>query len=196
MALSIEDIRDVFERYGELAYSGEPVSQLEHALQTAQRAEQDGAPDTLITAALLHDLGHLLHPRVQAFDTPTERASTICTSIMLCRFCARISRMQCWNRSACMSMPSAVCALSTVIISRNYRRTRCAVWRCKAGSSTRSKPPGFKPSLMPTRRCACGAGTIWPNRPVGRRRRWGIIWRWWGGLWRGESGQNEVGECL
>ena len=73
MALSIEDIRDVFERYGELAYSGEPVSQLEHALQTAQRAEQDGAPDTLITAALLHDLGHLLHPRVQAFDTPTEQ---------------------------------------------------------------------------------------------------------------------------
>ena len=71
MALSIEDIRIVFEQYGDLAYSGEPVSQLEHALQTAQRAEQDGAPDTLIAAALLHDLGHLLHPRVQAFDTPT-----------------------------------------------------------------------------------------------------------------------------
>ncbi len=73
MSLSIEDIRTLFEQYGALAYSGEPVSQLEHALQTAQRAEQDGASDSLIAAALLHDLGHLLHPRVQALDTPTEQ---------------------------------------------------------------------------------------------------------------------------
>src|ERR1700693_6203545 len=74
MALNLEDIRTLFEQYGELAYSGEPVSQLEHALQTAQLAEQNGASDTLIAAALLHDLGHLLSPRAQAFDTPTEKA--------------------------------------------------------------------------------------------------------------------------
>jgi [1-hydroxy-2-(trimethylamino)ethyl]phosphonate dioxygenase len=42
-------------------YFGEPVSQLEHALQTAFQAEQEGASDTLIAAALLHDVGHLLH---------------------------------------------------------------------------------------------------------------------------------------
>jgi [1-hydroxy-2-(trimethylamino)ethyl]phosphonate dioxygenase len=42
-------------------YFGEPVSQLEHALQTAFQAEQEGASDTLIAAALLHDIGHLLH---------------------------------------------------------------------------------------------------------------------------------------
>lgn len=73
MALSIEEIRGIFTRHGGLAYSGEPVSQLEHALQSAQLAEQDGAPDTLVVAALLHDLGHLLHPRVEARDTPTEQ---------------------------------------------------------------------------------------------------------------------------
>lgn len=43
------------------AYFGEPLTQLEHALQTAMLAEQDGAPDTLVAAALLHDIGHLLH---------------------------------------------------------------------------------------------------------------------------------------
>lgn len=73
MALSIDNIQALFDQYGELAYSGEPVSQLEHALQTAQLAEREGAPDTLVAAALLHDLGHLLHPRVQTFETPTEQ---------------------------------------------------------------------------------------------------------------------------
>src|SRR6516225_6317978 len=41
--------------------AGEPVSQTEHALQTAWAAEQAGAASALIAAALLHDIGHLLH---------------------------------------------------------------------------------------------------------------------------------------
>lgn len=46
---------------GATAYVGELVSVAEHMLQSALAAEQDGAADTLITAALLHDYGHLLH---------------------------------------------------------------------------------------------------------------------------------------
>ncbi|MFM7320023.1 MAG: phosphonate degradation HD-domain oxygenase [Armatimonadota bacterium] len=42
-------------------YVGEAVTQLEHALQAAALAEQEGAPDELVVAALLHDIGHLLH---------------------------------------------------------------------------------------------------------------------------------------
>lgn len=57
----VDEIFDLFERHGGEAYFGEPVSQLEHALQTAFQAEQAGAPDSLIAAALLHDIGHLLH---------------------------------------------------------------------------------------------------------------------------------------
>jgi len=68
MALSLDDIRILFDRHGDLAYSGEPVTQLEHALQTAALAEEAGAPDALVTAALLHDLGHLLN--LQG-DTPS-----------------------------------------------------------------------------------------------------------------------------
>ena len=45
---------------GREAYLGEPVSQAEHALQAARLAERDGAPDSLIIAALLHDVGHLV----------------------------------------------------------------------------------------------------------------------------------------
>ena len=70
MALKLDDIAQLFDRHGGIEYSGEGVTQLEHALQTAQRAEREGAADALITAALLHDLGHLLN--LQG-DTPTAR---------------------------------------------------------------------------------------------------------------------------
>jgi phosphonate degradation associated HDIG domain protein len=70
MALSISDICVLFARKGGRAYDGEPVSQIEHALQTAARAEDDGAAPALIAAALLHDLGHLLNDQG---DSPTLR---------------------------------------------------------------------------------------------------------------------------
>ena len=47
----------------EADYIGEPVSQLEHALQCAQLAAQEGASEHLILAALLHDIGHICDPR-------------------------------------------------------------------------------------------------------------------------------------
>ena len=70
MALSISDICVLFARKGGRAYAGEPVNQIEHALQTAMRAEDDGAGPALVTAALLHDLGHLLNDQG---ESPTLR---------------------------------------------------------------------------------------------------------------------------
>jgi phosphonate degradation associated HDIG domain protein len=56
----IDEIIDLFQRHGDAAYHGEAISQTEHALQSAALAEWQGAPDTLVVAALLHDIGHLL----------------------------------------------------------------------------------------------------------------------------------------
>ena len=70
MGLSLQDVAGLFERHGGIEYDGEGVTQLEHSLQAAELAERDGAGDELITAALLHDLGHLLN--LQG-DTPTTR---------------------------------------------------------------------------------------------------------------------------
>jgi [1-hydroxy-2-(trimethylamino)ethyl]phosphonate dioxygenase len=56
----VDDIMDLFARRGSVAYHGEAVSQTEHALQAAELAAQEGAPDHLVVAALLHDVGHLL----------------------------------------------------------------------------------------------------------------------------------------
>jgi phosphonate degradation associated HDIG domain protein len=61
MALTLPDIEQLFARRGGEQYAGEPVTQLQHALQCALFAEREGADDELVTAALLHDLGHLLH---------------------------------------------------------------------------------------------------------------------------------------
>ena len=58
---SVDEVLQLFEQRGHSQYGGEAVSQLEHALQSAFLAEQEGAPAALIVAALLHDLGHLLH---------------------------------------------------------------------------------------------------------------------------------------
>lgn len=70
MSLSILDIVGLFETKGHAQYDGEPVTQLEHALQSAHLAEQEGADSALIAAALLHDLGHLLH---DFGGTPTQQ---------------------------------------------------------------------------------------------------------------------------
>src|SRR5262245_59824648 len=57
----VETVVELFRVAGRAAYFGEPVSQEEHALQCAHLAEHDGADNALVVAALLHDIGHLLH---------------------------------------------------------------------------------------------------------------------------------------
>ena len=57
----VDEILALFETRGDSEYGGERVTQIEHALQAAALAEQESASPELITAALLHDVGHLLH---------------------------------------------------------------------------------------------------------------------------------------
>jgi len=52
---------ELYTQAGSAQYGGERITQLEHALQCAWMAEQEGRPASLIVAALLHDAGHLLH---------------------------------------------------------------------------------------------------------------------------------------
>jgi phosphonate degradation associated HDIG domain protein len=55
-----DDVFSIFQRRGSGAYFGERVSMTEHALQAAYFAREESAPPTLIVAALLHDIGHLV----------------------------------------------------------------------------------------------------------------------------------------
>lgn len=53
---------DLLVERGAAMYGGEAVTQLEHGLQAAECARADGATEALQVAALLHDIGHVLHP--------------------------------------------------------------------------------------------------------------------------------------
>lgn len=59
-ATSIDEVTELYHRWATHLYD-EELSQLEHAEQTAALAVADGASDELVVAALLHDVGHLLH---------------------------------------------------------------------------------------------------------------------------------------
>ena len=60
----VQQIVSVFNQRGSENYGIEPVTQLEHAIQSAELAKHSGAASSLIVAALLHDIGHILgnHP--------------------------------------------------------------------------------------------------------------------------------------
>ena len=57
----------LFRERGDDAYYGEEVTQTEHALQAAWHAEKAESDASLIAAALLHDIGHLLHGHGEDF---------------------------------------------------------------------------------------------------------------------------------
>ena len=57
----VDEICAILRERGGAEYGDEHVTQLAHALQCAELAEGAGASPALITAALLHDIGHLVH---------------------------------------------------------------------------------------------------------------------------------------
>jgi len=57
----VAEIFELFAQHGAGRY-GEDVSLESHMLQSAAMARALGAPDTLVIAALLHDVGHFLRP--------------------------------------------------------------------------------------------------------------------------------------
>lgn len=59
---------EIFERRGAEEYLGERVSIAEHMLQGAKLAQDAGASDDVVAAALLHDVGHFTH------DFPVDAA--------------------------------------------------------------------------------------------------------------------------
>ena len=55
-----EQLWTIYSSRGAGAYFGEAVTALEHSLQAAHFAQEANAADTLVLAALLHDIGHLI----------------------------------------------------------------------------------------------------------------------------------------
>tara|TARA_R110000787_G_scaffold201997_1_gene312806 strand:+ start:209 stop:769 length:561 start_codon:yes stop_codon:yes gene_type:complete len=58
---TVDRLFEILEVEGKARYGMEAIDQLDHALQCAAQAERESAGAALITAALLHDIGHLVH---------------------------------------------------------------------------------------------------------------------------------------
>jgi [1-hydroxy-2-(trimethylamino)ethyl]phosphonate dioxygenase len=65
-AAVFREIEALFQTHGQETY-GEGVTMAEHSLQTAAQARAEGADTALVVAALLHDIGHFLELRDDAF---------------------------------------------------------------------------------------------------------------------------------
>lgn len=55
----VEEVFDLYTKFGDADYIGEPVSQIEHMSQSAQLAIDEGFDDEVILAAFFHDIGHI-----------------------------------------------------------------------------------------------------------------------------------------
>ena len=161
MALSLSDICVLFARKGGRAYDGEPVTQLEHALQTATRAADDGAPPALVAAALLHDLGHLLNDQG---DTPTLRGLDDLHQFAALPFLrahyaddvlAPIRLHVDAKRYLCATREGYYEALSVGLAAQPCR--------CRAASSRPGRLPRSSRNRMRAMPFGCACGTTWPS---------------------------------
>lgn len=68
----IDSLFELLTAQGQGNYIGESVSQLEHCLQAAHFATQDGAERTTVVAALLHDVGQFIPLSIHNSGSGTE----------------------------------------------------------------------------------------------------------------------------
>jgi phosphonate degradation associated HDIG domain protein len=78
MGRVVDRLIELLRTKGARQYGGERVSQCEHALQAASLAAEEEASGALKAAALLHDIGHLLHdegeqPALRGIDDRHEQ---------------------------------------------------------------------------------------------------------------------------
>jgi phosphonate degradation associated HDIG domain protein len=64
----VNEVFELYDRYGNEDYIGEPVSQIEHMSQTAALAMKEGYDDEVILAAFFHDIGHICVSRNKEND--------------------------------------------------------------------------------------------------------------------------------
>jgi phosphonate degradation associated HDIG domain protein len=73
----LADIARRLDIHGQHQYGLSDINQIQHALQAARLAEEAGDPPALIAAALLHDIGHMVHdlgenPAAEGIDDQHE----------------------------------------------------------------------------------------------------------------------------
>lgn len=97
-----DHFRQLLQQRGHERYTGEPVTHLQHALQAATLAERAGASDALVTAALLHDIGHLWHglPGSPSADGLDDQHETLAAEVLARCFGDDVVQLVAWHVAA------------------------------------------------------------------------------------------------
>jgi len=182
--LTLDDIESVFARRGGEQYAGEPVTQLEHALQTAALAEADGGDDALVTACLLHDLGHLLQdlgesPTLRGVDDVHQYAAIpFLRGLFPERVLGGIRLHVDAKRYLCATRPGYHEALSEdsrrslVLQGGVFDDAQVAAFIARPGALEAVQLRLYDDDAKPARRCRAPL----PRPPACPRRRWRISW--------------------
>lgn len=59
----MNDLLNLYKKYGNCDYIGEEISQISHMTQAAMLAEKNNEPIEIVLACFLHDIGHLIQER-------------------------------------------------------------------------------------------------------------------------------------
>jgi hypothetical protein len=143
-------------------------------LQCAFLAERDGAPVTLLSAALLHDIGHLLYdagdrPALRGIDDQHEELGA---RLLLDAFGPAVAEPVRLHVAAKRYLAPPILTISVGSL-----RFRKAVWSCKAGHSLQPRLPPLTLHAMPVEQSASGCGTRQPNCLDAKRHPSSIIGR-------------------
>jgi phosphonate degradation associated HDIG domain protein len=75
-----DEIMELYNGYGGNEYAGERVTQLEHMVQAAELAEEQGFDEEVVLAAFLHDIGHISEAAKEAANGADEAAAGMGTT--------------------------------------------------------------------------------------------------------------------
>jgi predicted HD phosphohydrolase len=152
-----EELSALYSSRGAATYFGEEVTTLEHSLQTAHFAQLSAAPDALVLAALLHDIGHLLG---FAADDMAARHKDARHEVsggrwLAARFGAEVAE------PVRLHVPTKryLCAIEACYIGR---LSEASVQTLSLQALKRAFAPVFQPSIRPER---LSIGKEWPFRP-------------------------------
>ena len=180
--LSIADIELLFARHGGEQYSGEPVTQLEHALQTAQRAERDGADDRWSRRRCCTTSATCSTSRV---IRPGCAASTTLHQYFALPFLHGFSPSGARRRSSGTWTPSVTSAHAPGLLGGLSADSKRSL-ELQGGVFAPTGRALPRPA-QPPRRSGCACGTISPRKPTAPRRRSRISWPRGAACWASDA---------
>lgn len=115
---AVAEVEAIFAAHGDGEYLGEAVTMSAHMLQAAALAMADGAPDHLVAAALLHDVGHFtgVHGAYAPTDTRDRHHDEAGRDWLAARFAPEVAECVGLHVAAkrwlCAAEPDYLAALS------------------------------------------------------------------------------------